>query len=422
MAINIVDSIMGSGKTQWAFNYMYRQKNKKFIYVTPYLDEIDRLLYIKDEDGNILRDAEGRIVGTKWYRERWFREPHHLGEGKLDSLKKLLEEGANIATTHALLKMCDDKTLELIRDGEYTLILDEALDAVELINNIKFKDYMMMINSNNIIVNDDQTISWIDPTYDGDFLDFKRMCENGTVVEIKRTKRVQMLVWNFNFNSFSAFREIYIMTYLFESSLLKYYFDIYKVEIEKWCVENNVLVKYEDKMHYDKKTLQKLVHIYQGKLNDVGNNNTALSVSWFKYNKSKDEDLTLVLNRNLYNYFRNVMEANNEQFLWTTFKSSRKHLARGGYRTSFIPCNVRATNEYRNKFILGYCVNRFLSPDYVRYFRRFGIELDQNMYALSEMIQWIWRSAIRDGKPIYIYIPSKRMRDLLVGWLNDENI
>ena len=35
------------------------------------------------------------------------------------------------------------------------------------------------------------------------------------------------------------------------------------------------------------------------------------------------------------------------------------------------------------------------------------------------MLQWIWRSAIRDGKPINAYIPSKRMRELLINWMND---
>ena len=40
-------------------------------------------------------------------------------------------------------------------------------------------------------------------------------------------------------------------------------------------------------------------------------------------------------------------------------------------------------------------------------------------YALSEMIQWIWRSAIRDGKEIWVYIPSRRMRELLKKWLLD---
>lgn len=36
------------------------------------------------------------------------------------------------------------------------------------------------------------------------------------------------------------------------------------------------------------------------------------------------------------------------------------------------------------------------------------------------MVQFIWRSRIREGKEISLYIPSKRMRELLKEWLNDE--
>jgi hypothetical protein len=35
------------------------------------------------------------------------------------------------------------------------------------------------------------------------------------------------------------------------------------------------------------------------------------------------------------------------------------------------------------------------------------------------MIQWIWRSAIRDGEEVYLYIPSKRMRTLLTDWMDN---
>ena len=46
-----------------------------------------------------------------------------------------------------------------------------------------------------------------------------------------------------------------------------------------------------------------------------------------------------------------------------------------------------------------------------------GIAVDGDGYALSEMLQFIWRSAIRDGKEIWVYIPSIRMRSLLKEWI-----
>ena len=36
------------------------------------------------------------------------------------------------------------------------------------------------------------------------------------------------------------------------------------------------------------------------------------------------------------------------------------------------------------------------------------------------MLQWIFRSQIRMDLPINIYIPSRRMRELLEDWLNNK--
>jgi hypothetical protein len=55
--------------------------------------------------------------------------------------------------------------------------------------------------------------------------------------------------------------------------------------------------------------------------------------------------------------------------------------------------------------------------DIVNYLQSNGIDVDEDMYALSEMIQFIWRGAIRQGKPMKVLILSERMRNLLIKWL-----
>lgn len=86
-------------------------------------------------------------------------------------------------------------------------------------------------------------------------------------------------------------------------------------------------------------------------------------------------------------------------------------------KSNFTEFNLKAENKYRDKTSLAYCVNIFLSPQKRNFFAKFGIEYDADMYALSIMVQWIWRSAIREGKDIDIYIPSRRMRELLQNWI-----
>ena len=48
-----------------------------------------------------------------------------------------------------------------------------------------------------------------------------------------------------------------------------------------------------------------------------------------------------------------------------------------------------------------------------------NVELDEDAYALSEMLQLIWRSRIRKGESINVYIPSRRMRELFEDWLKE---
>jgi hypothetical protein len=59
-----------------------------------------------------------------------------------------------------------------------------------------------------------------------------------------------------------------------------------------------------------------------------------------------------------------------------------------------------------------------MNPVLKHFFIQKNIIVNDEEYALSELVQWVWRSAIRDGKEINLYIPSSRMRRLLTDWLN----
>jgi hypothetical protein len=48
-----------------------------------------------------------------------------------------------------------------------------------------------------------------------------------------------------------------------------------------------------------------------------------------------------------------------------------------------------------------------------------GVQVDRDMYALSVLIQWMFRSAVRKGEEVWLYIPSRRMRTLLTQWLDN---
>ena len=103
--------------------------------------------------------------------------------------------------------------------------------------------------------------------------------------------------------------------------------------------------------------------------------------------------------------------------MWTSFKAYKNALAAPSYTRGFLHCAAKATNEYRHKTALAYPINRYVNPNIVKFVSDHGAMVSQDDFALSEMVQWVWRSAIRDGKPITLYIPSDRMYQLFTGLL-----
>ncbi|MHA4067886.1 hypothetical protein ACX16W_22875 [Bacillus cereus] len=43
MTVKVIDAICGAGKTSYAIQYMNEHKDKLFIYVTPFLTEVERI-------------------------------------------------------------------------------------------------------------------------------------------------------------------------------------------------------------------------------------------------------------------------------------------------------------------------------------------------------------------------------------------
>ena len=138
--------------------------------------------------------------------------------------------------------------------------------------------------------------------------------------------------------------------------------------------------------------------------------------SWFR-NRGSNNKKILLLKKCMSSFYRSITKTKSRQNLWTTFNHSKKKLTGPGYAKGFEVHNARSTNKHRDRTAVVYAVNKFLSPGINSFFLSNGIEIDQDKYALSSMLQFIWRSAIRDGKEIWVCIPSSRMRILFEKWL-----
>lgn len=401
----VVDSVMGSGKTSSAINYINSLPNSvHFIYVAPYLSEVAR----------IIEACWGKNVSQPFYEEG----------RKLNGLYSLLEEGKNIVTTHQLFSALGDREIETIKSLGYICFIDETLDCV---NSYDGEDGLNSYDTAGLLKAyvdvDEETgfIKWRNDKYRGVFTPQKELADNNELVYYNDN----VLIRIFPLKVLTCFREVYILTYLFNGSFMSCYFKYFGLTYTNLYItgdnpSNFTFTGNKEKENKVRKNYRDLIRIvYNDKLNSIGDENYSLSYSWYS-RESNNEDIEK-MKSNLHNYFQNIAKAKSFKCLWAAFKQSKDKLSGKGYAKGYIAVNTRASNNYADRDVVAYVVNRFVNTNIMQFFKQRGIETDEDQFALSEMIQCIWRSAIRNDEPITLYIPSKRMRGLLENWIEENS-
>ena len=217
--------------------------------------------------------------------------------------------------------------------------------------------------------------------------------------------------------------EIYVLTYMFRHSALRCFFDLHGLAYEM------IGVRHVDGLEFQfvdiiptgwtSEIPGKIIVFDNDKLNEIGDYRTALSSNWVRtQSKCAGNGKLALLKNHLSNYFRHYFgHIPSEQRLWSTFKSGVPALKGKGFANRDLEFNSRATNDFGDRRALAYCVNIFQNPSIKRYYEASGIEYDEDGEALSIMVQWLFRSAIRRGEEVHVYVPSRRMRELLLDWL-----
>jgi len=391
--VQIIDAIMGSGKTYDAIERMKKKKGS-FMYVTPFLDEVERIVKsvpgVSDPKVTYVYDQIEEEYTTIYKRANLLR----MANGKI-----------NMATTHSLFQKLNRNDYTYFKD--YDLILDEVLTPIQVID-MKPDDIKIAFNEGLLVENKDNgEVTYTGEDYNGRFYaKLKQYCDTANVIHVND----KLLVWAFPPEIFQNFKSVTVLTYLFEGSLLAAYFKYYQISYK-------IKRKSPNAERQMKMQIKKLLNIYDGAKNDVGNTRYAFSVNWLK-NKSKIDLKKIGVSAE--NLIKQNYKTSCVDNAYTTFKAYQSNLKAKGYTSGFLPVNERATNKYSNKKTMIYFANRFLDPNVIEFFRNRGIDVDHEQWALSELIQWVWRGTIRNGQPMNLFIPSKRMRQLLNDWLDDK--
>lgn len=394
MPVYIADSMMGSGKTSAAIQMMRNtEPSVKYLYITPYITEVDRII--------------------AQCPERSFQQPDSLGT-KTRAIKYLFEQRENIVATHALFQLFDSEITQIIRKSSYTLIMDEVADVIAPLG-VGAEDMRTVLEKYATINPKTNLLEWHDKKYKGVFSDVKRLCEARCIGAYND----EVFVWLFPIKVFKAFADTYVLTYMFDAQLQRYYYDLHEVKYKRISVENrdNAYLFTDEIIDYDVPSRDMIRILDKSSLNNIGEHHAALSMAWYE----NHEDDIQRLRKNTYNYFANYAKTISTKTLWTTFKEWQHAIAGRGYMRGFAPLNARATNHFRDRTAVAYLVNRYMNPVIKHFLARYGVEVNEKAYGLCDMLQFIWRSAIRDGQPIDLYVPSRRMRTLLIDWLESDD-
>jgi hypothetical protein len=430
--IKVFDSPPGSGKTSFAIDLINKSSNDdRFFVITPLLTEVERFI--------------------KSCPNKNFIEPSYRAgtETKINHLIQLVSEGRNICSTHALLQKITDELITALRNNNYTLILDESFQVVNkytLYNNSDTKsqdeqerltrdDIEWLKSENYIKVNSDYLVEWVDDDrkVGNKYQPLYTLIRRNMLYLVRNS----LFMWTFPYELFTEgiFKECYILTYLFKSQFQHYYYDYFGLKYDTLHIEKKgniyVAVKTIDndyELEFKKKARNLIRIVDDERLNKIGDitsdlrgrrTSTSLSMNWYKNNPT----VLKKLNLNLINFFRYVAPSKSEKRLWTTFKDYQKKLKSPlATNKTFLSFTTRATNEYRERDVVAFMINRYPNQFYVEFFRQKNIIVNNDLYALSDLLQWLWRSSIRDDKPITLYLPSERMRNILVNYLNNNPI
>ena len=419
----IYDALCGSGKTTKVKEHILNNQDEKYIYISPFLKESYNVVGIEyDENGDDVVPKVSSLTGAIVYDDcnpvsklRFKYPDRKKGRGsKETSLSYLMSKSHNITSTHQLFTHMSIDSL--FGAEEYTLIIDEALSVYEESNIVSKAEVRKLIDigilyldTDAITLRFDRNKFGVDVSYDGDKVEGTYYESLATMCDLSQLMLIdgKTIVWEMSADMLRKFKKVIICTYLFEGQLFASYLKKHNIDYD---------------ISYFGKKPEQVKHLFNvlddEHLNSLGADETALSKSFFEKQSTKEGARNTC--RKHLNTVMRKWGAKTDNRLFTCFKSDKAVIGDGRYNKNWLPFNCRATNDYRNVENIAYLVNVFPSPLLVKAAYGKDTDFDDDIHALGELLQFLYRGCLREDKSMNIYIPSSRMRKLLFKWLNGE--
>lgn len=395
---------MGSGKTLGIINWMNNNPVNRYLYVSPLISEVEKRI---PEDCGVLDFVSPNT------------ENHRT---KSEHLLELLNSKKNIAFTHSLFEDMSNSHLKAIDEGDYTLIIDEEIDFINAYSGRDYEDtdIVTLENSGHIKVEEDNLgrvkWTWNDNNFveGGVYTKLKRMCDMQMLHCTKRNRT--MMVLHLPISLIGVAERTIVMTYKFKGSIMSQFMAMKGVDVDYF--KEVELLKTEEQV---KREASELIDIFETPSTKKVRN-LSLAGGWYRDTAKKDDYKRIqsaLLSACRKGKVKDVMYTLPKHVVVSEKKGQQPKVRLPGYhpKDCYVYCGTKATNKYKDRSVLVHAFNRFPLVSVSSYLQDYGFPIKEDEFALSESIQWVWRSRIRDGKPIKLCFLSPRMRQIFETWL-----
>lgn len=431
--ITVVDAVMGVGKSTWAVNQIVKT-DRRYIVVLPYNDEISR--YAENIDAAMADSREVLYVVALDETE-----DRHT---KTSLFIEALEYADCIIITHKLFEdHLNENTLGLIKEGYWHLILDETINVFEEQGGLDTQDIECFQKDGIACVERlNDRVSRLVPVlekYDW-YMAQKRKEMRKTIIRKLRYKEFLIVdtkddqkdyyMYSLSPRLIDAFQSLTLLTYLYKGSEMDFWFKIngYDVEHLELFRDGDGHVTKEHAGRYSGKSFADRITVLgpTGRGKQYGDGRCDLSNNQMKRITKASPELKSIKNslRNfklnqgfsvtdfMYTCRKDVVER--EMLIDSKMKLYKPYVGEG----NFLAFSARGINTWDDRHYIYYGVNVFQFPRVSLTIKALGYDYNEEHFALSMMLQFVWRSAIRrPGEGVVIMVQSKRMRELLNKWL-----
>ena len=395
--VHFYDRPCGYGKTQGMIESL--KPEGKYIIVTPYLPEVER----------IRTDALKYSDVVLHEPERFTRDGKQVC--KFEHFLELVEDGVSIVTTHTTFERANSLDL-----SGYDVIIDEVFDVVDNVGGPRKEAWeRVYLGDGYVTVADDGQVTPTDKwKANAQGLDGTLRYDLFLKAMLGRLYRTQegYFVSAVPISLFTTSDTCTVMTFLAEQSLMYLYLKHFGVTCtidRDRKIEREYMLSFKRLVEINEiKSLKDISFAYgqQEKQKKAAESKVSKSLASLKANKFKGVDNDFVF-------------VSSNKSKWKDEDNKPAGYAKGSrFQTaSFVPRTTKGTNLYKqcthgiylNDLNLSRNVSCFLKTR----------KKDADDWAVAEFFQWAYRGCIRDGQSMTLYVPSARMRSLVENFLDN---